>query len=204
MTTLSPSTLKDQWNIWLQVAVWTGTAIGMFLLQPPVLTLSSSAGLDPLRFAHFIFAVLAALAFQLFKKTVRSRATRLWLAGGSALAAILLFFGYMTTLNSWTCPYAVHWQVVRSESYTDDARKTAATLPGQGRNCAEVLKEYAGAAELVWDSSETKARYVALQALYLLLWVCSAFALILAMPPAPNATPAAKRPRKTASHTSVP
>ena len=189
--------------MWLQVAVWTGTAIGMFLLQPPVLTLSGSTGLDTLRFAQFIFAVLAALAFQLFNKTDRSKVMRLWSAGGLALAAILFFFGYMAALNSWTCAYAVHWQVVTGESYTDDAKKTAATVPGLGRDCAEVLKEYGGAAEMVWDTSETRPRYFVLQVLYLVLWICSAFALILALQSTPISTPPTKRPQDTASQTSI-
>jgi len=193
MNTPYIKTLKTQWNTWAQVAVWAGTVIGMFLFQPPVLTLSGSNGLDPLRFAHFLFAVLAALSFQLFKNTAQSRKVRLRLAGCLALASTLLFFGYMATLNSWTCSYAVHWQVVKSDNYTDDATNTATKLPGKGQNCTEVLQEYAGAAELVWDVVETKPRYLALQALYLTLWLCSAFALNFAIQITPNPeTPTAR------------
>lgn len=185
MTSFVFSALKRQWNILQQMAVWVGMVIGMFLMQPPVLTLSGSGGVDPLRYAQFLFAILAAIVFQSFTRRTEQRVQRLRIAAALAVASTILFFSYMATLNSWTCSYAVHWQVVMSSDYTEDAKKHAATLPGQGKSCAEVLQEYGGAAELVWDPAEARPRYLAIQFLYLGLWICSALTLVFALPTRP-------------------
>lgn len=196
MNGLSLSALKSQWSTLIQFAVWVGTVIAMFLTQPPVLTLSSSPGVSPLRFVQFLFAVLTAIALQVFTmKTLRSRWMRLKWAAGCALAAVVLFFGYMAVLNSWTCAYAVHWQVVTSAQYTEDARTTSDRLPGKGNDCAEVLEEYGGKAELVWEQSETRLRYLAIQALYMALWLSSACALVLAVQGSPASSPPARNGR---------
>lgn len=79
------------------------------------------------------------LSFSRSRRT-EQRVQRLRIAAALAVASTILFFSYMATLNSWTCSYAVHWQVVMSSDYTEDAKKHAATLPGQGKSCAEGLR----------------------------------------------------------------
>lgn len=202
MNGLSFSAVKSQWSSLLQFAVWVGTVIAMFLTQPPVLTLSGSPGVSPLRFAQFLFAVLTAIALQVFtRKTLRSRRIRMKWEAGCAACAVVLFFGYMAVLNSWTCAYAVHWQVVKSTGYTEDARATAERLPGKGNDCAEVLEEYGGKAELVWEQSETRLRYLAIQALYMALWLSSACALVLAVQGNPASASMARNGRTSERRT---
>lgn len=97
MTFFSMASVQKSWRSWLQLAVWAAAVVATFIAPPPILTLTAGDGVDSLKFAQYIFALLVAIYLRRLDKraTNKNLESRARWATGGVVATTVLFFVYM-------------------------------------------------------------------------------------------------------------
>jgi hypothetical protein len=122
----------------LQAAAWIVGVIAGFLRPPRFVGLVSREFITTenlSKLAHFIVAVLLAIAFVATVRSRWTRSVRAWVlvTMGSLALGVTLFFVHLSLLSTWTCTYANTPVVIGSELI--DPHSSYMQGRGRGKPC---------------------------------------------------------------------
>ncbi len=161
------SGIRRVWGHLVQLACWIAVAIGTFLPEPPLTSITAPPDRALRHFAQFIGTVLLGLIYILCLRWSRKQHVRRWIliTAVGLILTVSAFFGERAARDVWTCNYA--GQVITiGGRLTKDADSYKA---GRPLECNVLLSHYAGESSAVWEGAEL--RYFWLSALMLTVWL---------------------------------
>jgi len=167
--------LRKHWSRLAQAAVWITSVVGVFLIRPPGLVIDDDRKIVP--FAGFIVAALLGLAsVLLYRWGRRLHAWRWWSAGALLFTlSVAGFFTYDYYIGHWTAPYAAN-RIIIGTHWTSIGNK--AQVEGNYPSVEEMLKDFGGQADILWDKKELEKRRRVLAVIYVSCVAVSALTII--------------------------
>lgn len=168
------NSFRRTWGLLIQFACWVAVAIGTFIPEPPLTTLTATPDVALRRFTQFLGAVIIGVFF-IFCQKWRSRThTKMWVMVTIIMAIVTVgaFFAERAVRPAWTCSYFGRVITIGSQ-LTSDAQKWKSTLAGEV-TCDRLLGEYGGQAYQVWEKDGSERRYLLLSILMVIVWLGAA------------------------------
>lgn len=166
---------KDRWAALSQFGAWLAGIVLLFVAVPARLRLNE----DPswaVRFVQFALTIIVGVIVVAFWRRCAPRYRRRWLIACivSFILGLAAFGAYLHLSNRWTCSYLGLPPVVIGKTYTADAAPVAVTV---GNSCTRLLREYGENWE-IWDENEIEDRYLLLIAIFSLVVIAFALAVV--------------------------
>ncbi|WP_380780409.1 hypothetical protein [Sphingomonas sp. R86520] len=161
----------------LQAGAWLVAVIVLFVAAPPRLMPADDA-IQSVRTAQFLVAVLLALAIVAVRRG-RPRLRTIWSAAASCLVAgTATLFAYLWLLGERTCGYDGRGPVVIGQTFTTEAARYAAAVPGS--DCKTLIQDAAGRTDAIWPRSELVANHLLLVGAFIATVVLFALSAVFA------------------------
>jgi hypothetical protein len=170
--------LRRTWGTLAQAACWIGVAIGTFVPEPPLTTLTAPPDVALKRFAQFLGAVVLGVLLVLCRKWQQREHVKAWIVVTAVMATLTLgaFFGERAARSAWTCGYAGRTITIGTR-LTSDAQAYSSKLGGEA-TCDRLLADYGGDAFQVWHREDSERHYLLLSVLMIAIWLGSASCII--------------------------
>jgi hypothetical protein len=161
------SGIRRVWGHLVQLACWIAVAIGTFLPQPPLTSITAPPDRALRYFAQFVGAVLLGVIYILCLRWSRKEHVRRWvlITAVGLILTVSAFFGERAAREAWTCNYAGRVITIGGRLTKDAVLYRA----GRPLDCKDLLAFYGGEPSRVWEGAEL--RYFWLSALMLTVWL---------------------------------
>lgn len=169
---------RRTWGLLVQFACWIAIAIGKFVPEPPLTTLTAPSDARLRHFAQFLGTVLLGVLLVFCMKWRKKTHTKQWVAVTIAVAAFTVgvFFAERWIRPAWTCDYA-GTTITIGTTLTRDAQEFRPKLLGK-EQCGDFLAAYGGRPFDVWDRPESEQHYLVLSILMVSIWLGAASCIV--------------------------
>jgi uncharacterized membrane protein HdeD (DUF308 family) len=168
--------IRRVWGHLVQLACWIAVAVGTFLPQPPLMSLTAPPDRALRYFAQFIGAVLLGVIYILCLRWDRKEHVRRWILviAVSLIVTMGAFFGERAARAAWTCDFAGRVITIGGRLTSDAAAYQKQV--GHSLKCHVLLNDYGGDPSEVWEGAEF--RYFWLSALMLTVWLGASISIM--------------------------
>jgi hypothetical protein len=170
--------VRRTWSLLVQFACWIAMAIGKFVPEPPLTTLTAPPDARLKHFAQFIATVLLGVLLVFCMKWRRKADRKPWVTVAMAVAVFTVgvFFAERGLRSAWTCDYS-GTTITIGTTLTRDARDFRPKLGGK-EQCGDFLAAYGGRPFDVWDRTESERHYLVLSILMVSIWLGAASCIV--------------------------